>query len=180
MKTAHDYWFMLDSAVAAIHRTVYDEVSLLFSKPAELEDFKEWAVAQGLEHFNSVQRDQMVRQDKAQAFGVRFEFLRLPNRPWRIEAMCILEGCAPLHEEALRRSGEGCVVHLSYKCRDLQTYQEHVRSLWDEGRIKKAEYRNSYGMFSYWVPTGSELRPFLKPRVNLRDSADPTRPLADE
>lgn len=149
-----------------------DEVSLLFQEQTQLDQFVHHAQALGMEHFNSVTSDRMVcmdpghdpAEDNPEAFDVRFEFFRWPDSLWRIEAMVVLDGYAPLHEQHLEKYGDGCVVHASFKCPDRTAYE----SLW--GRAPEmqffAEYQNSYGVFSYWV--GGEY--YFKPRVNLRDT----------
>lgn len=151
-----------------------DEVSLLFTTEADLIDFTKWCIVNGIDNFNTT-GDEMVRMDTDhgldESFHVRFEFLRVPGAPWRIEAMCVLDGAAPLHFAHLAEHGDGCVVHASWKEANLTTYNRVKEGLRAEGGGLvhavpfHAEYRNSYGQFSYWG-TG----PFyFKPRVNLRD-----------
>lgn len=150
-----------------------DEVAILFSSEANLVRFARLATEGGLEHFNSVKRDLMRRQDtlEPEDFYVRFEFLRIPGAPWRIEAMCVLEGTAPLHEQHLAQHGNGSIVHASYKCEDIDSYHHAVNVLRTEmgagapAVAFHAEYRNTYGIFSYW----GEEDYYFKPRVNLRD-----------
>jgi hypothetical protein len=148
-----------------------DEVSLLFGEQRQLDQFTHQAVASGMSHFNSVKRDRMTRMDPGhdpvgvdpEAFDVRFEFFKWPDCEWRIEAMVVLDGTAPLHEQHLEKYGDGCVVHASFKCPDRQSYE----SVWSRSEMEFfAEYRNSYGIFSYWV--GGDY--YFKPRVNLRDA----------
>lgn len=146
-----------------------DEISLLFGSEQELEQFLALAEPH-VDHFNSVPRDRMWRDDgeEEQWFDVRFEFLRIPTYMWRIEAMCVLDGSAPLHAQKLRDRGRGCVVHASYKLPDEATYYAHKSIVKDvSGRTADAEYHNSYGRFSYWNVLGGRF--YLKPRVNLRD-----------
>jgi hypothetical protein len=107
-----------------------------------------------------------------QAFDVRFEFLRLPLtgsregfRDWRIEAMCVLDGNAPLHSQHIERFGDPCIVHASFKLDDEGEYAKAKAELSEFGFPFCAEYSNSYGRFSYW----NAGRYYLKPRVNLRD-----------
>lgn len=152
-----------------------DEISLLFGTPEELEGFVKWAVAgDKLEHFNSVPHDQMDRldvTDRHEFFHVRFEFLRLPDVDWRIEAMCVLAGLAPLHSQRLAEDREAAVMHASWKCADTDAYRLVKQELGEAfGTMVpavqfNAEYQNSYGIFSYWGDRG----PYFKPRVNLRD-----------
>lgn len=166
------------------HKAI-DEVSLLFGTVEELEAFVEWAKQHpSLEHFNATE-DTMDREDKDQSFRVRFEFIRPTDltkdyAPWRIEAMCVLEGIAPIHETVLQEHGSGAVVHLSWKHTSEEIYESYLRR--DVQQMMKNKpgvvtgnpdhfvgaYRNSYGRFSYWGR-----RPFLKPRVNLRDGDVP-------
>lgn len=166
-----------------------DETSVLFSNEEELDKFVTWAKGVGFEHIGSVPEDTMAQtygnsaahipNIAGPAFKVRFEFLKMPEFPWRIEAMCVLDGVAPLHEEALRRMGEGCVIHISWRAApngDKDGYERH-RAVLDSvvvgkpqenlGLVALAEYENSYGRFCYYGAPGKP--PYLKPRVNLRD-----------
>jgi len=150
----------------------FDEVALLFHSSAALDKFVRVASVH-MDNFNSVPCDVMRRQDKyGDHFQVRFEFFRPwsyvteDEQPWRIEAMCVLEGEAPLHAQAMRVSDDlPVVIHLSYKCHTLDAYSAEVRAL-RSGQPMRAEYQNSYGVFSYW----GDGAPYLKPRVNLRDA----------
>lgn len=145
-----------------------DEVAICFPTLPDLVDFVEEATRNGLEHFNSVPYDTMKRQDRlGESFGVRFEFLRYADDPWRIEAMCVIDGHAPLHRAALHREQSAVVIHMSYKMATLHDYQEEVRRLRSEVQME-AEYANSYGIFSYWPGPNGRV-PYVKPRVNLRD-----------
>lgn len=131
----------------------------------------------GADHFNSVDRDYMQRLDlpflpmwsarrSKRGFGVRFEFLRLPATLWRIEAMAVLDGSAPLHSQHEARHGDPSVIHASFKCEDVAEYEDVKKFLMDLSTLPfVAEYRNSYGQFSYWQCG----RYYLKPRVNTRD-----------
>lgn len=157
----------IDSIVASRRLDLpIDETSLLFSTPEELAEFVDDVRMLGLDHFNRVGEDPMRRQGVpiAESFLVRFEFLRIPGENWRIEAMCKLAGRAPLHEEFIRTRGSGSVVHLSYKPTD---YLDGMIQLHQKGDDFVAEYRNSYGQFSYW--RRGRIDPYIKPRVNLRD-----------
>lgn len=155
-----------------------DEVALLFHSSAALDAFLR-DMPGTAEVFNRVPCDIMRRQDMLGSFQVRFEFVRLTaehtlrfphsTEPWRIEAMCVLEGDAPLHRQKIAMSEElPCVVHWSYKLPNLDAYQAAVRAHRSAGDVMRAEYLNSYGMFSYF---GSNGAPYMKPRVNLRDTA---------
>lgn len=161
-----------------------DEMSIVFSLPHALEGFVQWAKEIGYEHFNTVVKDDVTLVDHSPAFDnlepneanngfqVRFEFLRITGAPWRIEAMCILGGHAPLHANALDEFGEGACIHASFKERDSDTFKARKRSMANPGNGFKAleflaEYRNSYGRFAYFGKAG--LPPYIKPRINLRD-----------
>lgn len=176
-----------------------DEVSLLFADPDELEAFRLWAIEGGrMDNFARVQQDvclclgadwwnptdDMTTEvtppvRPTETFAVRFEFLRLPAAQWRIEAMCILSGDAPLHEAWLEMYGSGCVVHVSYKLPSRDAYEQHTAvgpqcSQWPDQPVLRAQYGNSYGRFAYYQHDNFEDSVgrnawFLKPRVNERD-----------
>jgi hypothetical protein len=152
-------------------RYVIDEIAVVFDTQSGLTEFVNECKAFGMSHFNSVSSDVMRRQDGDQEFLVRFEFLRMPGWDWRIEAMCVLGGSAPLHEVHLARHGTRSIIHASFKGfagGDADEYEDMKRLTESELGPFKAEYRNSYGMFSYF-DQGPDL-PYLKPRVNLRDA----------
>jgi hypothetical protein len=170
-----------------------DEVSLLFATREELEDFRVWAIDKGLVNFARVESDvcfltksdwrevvnsELVTPMDTEAFVVRFEFLKFPGAEWRIEAMCVLGGTAPLHEAWLDMYGSGCVVHVSYKCASRADYDQHCAtgpqaSVWAEQPTHRASYANGYGRFAYYQHdnfSGPGLDWLLKPRVNERDA----------
>lgn len=163
-----------------------DEISILFQTEAHLNGFLEYGRCKSyIEHRRS-EKDWMKRLDAGrrgntdEEFDVRFEFFQVgpasvPSTDWnwRIEAMCVLEGEAPLHFNALAMYGTGCVFHASYKLPlqdgepERAMYERAVDDLGAHGWRMRAAYENSYGRFSYW---GDGL-PYLKPRCNLRDSS---------
>lgn len=161
-----------------------DEMAILLPTEKALD-----AMLETWQPFNSVPEDKMVRldTDHEEAFVVRFEFLKVSGVFGRIEAMTVLEGEAPLHAKALEETnGAPTLIHASFKTawagNELarrRTYDQAKRRLTvARDRIAgsdgppsvtmAAEYRNSYGQFSYWKVDGiPDL--YLKPRVNLRD-----------
>lgn len=149
-----------------------DEIAICFPTNEALDQFVKEAVDDyGLEHFNGVRSDHMRRLDRlGEGFDVQFEFLRLPGREWRIECMAVWRGIAPLHEKALRDSGgEPVLIHVSWKMPNLDDYSLLMREMpTRHGLFRKAEYANTYGIFSYWTANGGGL--YHKPRVNLRDT----------
>lgn len=151
-----------------------DEVSILFKHSWMLDDFVIWAKeGTRLEHFDRVHEDNVdqlygrsdygVPNVGTEAFVVRFEFLRVPGAPWRIEAMCILSGTSAIHDSM----DTGDIAHASWKLPDVESYASQQRHLMGENVPLLAEFRNSYGKFSYFGQVGKW--PYLKPRVNLRD-----------
>lgn len=146
-----------------------DEIAVLFRTEERLVAFAEWARSVGIDVFNAHVLDTMYRQDAKEKFDIHFEFMRLVDAPFRIEAMCY-KGKAPLHMDQLNRYGDGCVMHASFK---VQTMQEltaaHDRLLALERLTytPRAMYRNTYGAFSYWGPWSAM---WIKPRINLRDT----------
>ena len=157
-----------------------DETSVLFSTEAELDAFVAWCKETGLNVFNSVTDVLSVRSCstafsvmaqnwQSSAFGVRFEFIDIPREPFphRIEAMCVTDGMAPLHDRQLRRNGSGTPIHVSFKAPNLHEYLRTAHEL-NAVLPFMAEYSNDYGRFSYYEHGGI----YLKPRVNLRDLQD--------
>lgn len=148
-------------------RPVVDEVSLLFKEKEELERFVFWAVNEkNLSNFAS-RKDTLYRLDKREQFNVQFEFLRDPSKKYRIEAMCVLDGKAPLHEHKTHLFGEISVMHVSFKCDSLEEYFKSMDMLHQDGWDFFAQYVNDYGLFSYFRMQGNSI--YLKPRLNLRD-----------
>jgi hypothetical protein len=151
-----------------------DEVSLLFRTPDELDAWTYWASElKGLDHFNSVEDVCTSVANVEESYGVRFEFFKLPGLDWRIEAMCITGGTAPLHRIHLERYGTANVIHASYKLPTIGSYRQNEAEMarYAPGLTKIVEYANSYGLYTYYG--GSDIdRYYLKPRVNLRDLQD--------
>lgn len=166
---------------------VVDEMSILLT-PVELSSYKNWALYEEgdapdrktpwMGWFNSSSDTMTMESDAGgdgPSFQVAFEFFKGQlgggeELPWRVEAMAVLGGFAPLH-----RDPTGRVVHASYKLKDEVEYEGEMKKLPEFGMTPVAHYRNAYGRFSYWengdFPWGAEDRPiYLKPRVNLRDS----------
>lgn len=167
----------VDAAVTAAQESpdfpipyVIDEYSILFAQRADQDAFSFNARTHGMERFNFTD-DYMSRMDDASdvGFGVHFDFLSVPAKPWRIEAMSItVPACAPLHHEAMHGNPQYIgVFHASYKMPSAVAYEEELERLSRLGLEMAAQYQNTYGKFSYW-----EVEPHLpwfKPRCNLRD-----------
>jgi hypothetical protein len=143
-----------------------DETSLLFRTVEEMAQFVRLAVGLGMEHFNSVS-DYVLRLDAPGMARFHFAFLRWPGSDWRIECMA-LNGSAPLHDKRLAEVHHPTVIHASFKCADVPSYETMVQRLDGQFALaggKRAEYRNTYGRFAYFGrDTGSW---YLKPRVNM-------------
>lgn len=152
-----------------------DEVAVLFETVEELEAFIPYCHENGLEHIGSVAEDTLLDTTDGDPIGgdwfnVRFEFFRIPGRHWRIEAVTVLEGIerAPLHRSHLDEWGSGSIIHASWKETDFPAYQTRLLQLADLPLRKYLEYRNTYGVFSYWN-SPDPFSVYLKPRVNLQD-----------
>ncbi len=160
---------------------VIDEMSLLFSSRDEIEKFTEWA-NQNVPSIGEVPKSTLYSLTGPGEFDVNFRFFQTPfwtgarsglvgfvGTRWRIEAMQILDGRAPLHEHYLKNFDSPCAMHASFKVPTVYEYRK-VQAVLDactsEGM--EAEYRNEYGMFCYYSLGGDGV-PYIKPRVNLRD-----------
>lgn len=145
-----------------------DEMSVLFRDRDTLADFVRKYSGR---NFNSVPEDKMVGtfpDGTEQTFRVMFEFLQAKGLEYRIEAMSVLGGHAPLHQARLEVA-RWSVFHASFKCESVEEYELWLRKLDQGGATLHANYENSYGRFSYWTDLTLG-RMYLKPRVNLRDS----------
>lgn len=148
-----------------------DEYSILFARRMDQDAFVARAKAAGILRFNETD-DYMSRQDDVSdvGFGVHFDFLSVPAKPWRIEAMSItVPASAPLHLEAMQGNPQYMgVFHASYKLPSKEEYLRELSRLSDLGFELSAAYQNTYGQFSYWRIEPH--LPYFKPRCNLRDS----------
>lgn len=150
-----------------------DEIALLVESEPDLRTLARVLPGEGWEQFNEA-RDVVRTGPIASRYEVQYTFFRHPDKPWRLEVMKIVGGVSPLHE-AIRPplGGELCVpVHASFKTADEEQYA-HAVGVLQEGGFELAQRCDStYGRFSYWINVGRVNRvPYLKPRVNLRDSA---------
>lgn len=155
---------------------VIDEVAVYFDRTWELDAFLNEAPEYGwiANSGESVSHDEMyqlfgnssrgVRNAGGHAFDVRFEFLHKEGVPYRIEAMHVIDGWAPLH----RRMESSDIAHVSGKVTagNSTAYAALKCALGSSGLPMMAEYRNSYGLFSYF----GERAPHFKPRCNMRDA----------
>jgi hypothetical protein len=157
------------------------EIAVIFPNEEDLYTFVTAREKEGMQTFNG-QRDLMRCQaGKADiqdtSFNVLFEFLNMPGDDWRIEAMCVTSGFAPLHRDQLGRisglaSNKPATMHVSWKHETIDEYEHFKAIMRGDNQLElvtplelSAEYVNSYGVFSYW--RYGDL--YLKPRVNLRD-----------
>lgn len=151
----------------------FDEVSLLFGIREEFLRFCDEANERGL-HFNGVveHQQQIGGEEK---FTTNFEFIwPYPDADWRIEAMFVASGDAPLHRRFLTDSySDVAVVHVSWKEQGPEEYfASRIEMEYNMGMELAREYRNGYGRFAYYPVVGPEhgrLLTYIKPRINERD-----------
>lgn len=170
--------FGFDHSVMQMKQFPIDEVAILFADEAQLDEWLGFAEKDHMLRHDRTEHDTMHRNDtrRAQAWRVRFEFLQVTlhaDAPtWRIEAMVVLGGRAPLHQAMLAATeGRPAIIHASYKLPGVDAYHEEVQRLMSNGMTMQAGYTNSYGVFSYWNSgDGAPVtNVYLKPRINLRD-----------
>lgn len=158
-----------------------DEMSVLFTHPERAHLWIDAAVgAPGVEMFNTA-RDRVRTAPIRSEYSVQYWFLTVPEmhwspQPWRVEAMYAYSG-SPLHDSILSQlaavSGDGGVMHASFKCADEEAYATANKVLWDNGYECVQRCESTYGRFGYWYPLGldhDDVVTALKPRVNLRDA----------
>lgn len=147
---------------------------------------------EGWEHFNGAE-DLVYTNPFGTRYLVRYEFLRSPQKTYRLEVMYLqpdsesYQGFSPLHSalwvpEGLTPGTSGTVrfpiAHLSFKAPkntgDLQlrsAYSRAVAHLQAKGCIHAQTCQSTYGVFGYYLPHDATRQLYLKPRVNLRDDA---------
>lgn len=144
-----------------------DEMSILFRSRAEHIGFTEWARARGLV-FNEVTEKQKDLTAPGHGFTTNFTFVKKRIWDWRIEAMVVTSGRAPLHTQLNLMHGDFTIAHASWKLKDVEIYHKDKCALEDAGFRFHKEYRNGYGQFAYF--SHPEFPFYFKPRVNLRDA----------
>lgn len=155
-----------------------DEVALYFSSRSVLDMAVSQMVRQeGMTHFNGAE-DAVRTAPLDTYYTVDYEFFKHMDRQYRIEAMAITGGLSPLHE-AWDHYVRPRMVHVSFKVPNLAVYSDVLHDL--DTTLSTERYfmgqacLSTYGRFSYWqkasdVMDGAANKPWLKPRVNLRDA----------
>lgn len=149
---------------------VIDEIALQFNDRATMGNFVMDAVTgDGIKIFNHA-FDHVKTHPFHTEYDVEYIFLEMPST-MRVEAMNILQGISPLHIAVgshLRDSMPG-VVHMSFKCSDLEDYTNVTAALDAAPEAHMVQGCDStYGAFSYWNLLDQD-GVYLKPRVNVRD-----------
>lgn len=155
---------------------VIDEVALLFRTGRDLDTAvsglvrrPEWL------HFNGAD-DHVKTEPFGTEYDVRYEFFSIEGRTYRVEAMALMGGSSPLHEAAMQHGV--MEIHTSFKVADMRAYRSVVEMLsstiMSGGDMMLGQACvSTYGEFSYWrkgSPEGPRFtKPWLKPRVNVRD-----------
>lgn len=167
------------------HAPEIDEVALMFPDVEGMDMFLKEAVSRpDVEFFNSA-FDKVITAPLQHSYEVEYNFLRMQDRPFRIECMVLREGVSPLHTSLLQANQWypqwPKTVHLSFKCMDEQEYELWMVNLSRESEmVQRCE--STYGLFSYWKVPGfyNEYQMYVKPRLNMRDSDDLTTPETEE
>lgn len=152
-----------------------DEAAFLLPSQEHVIKFCHLVVREpGVELFNQAQDEVQTRPFRT-SYGVYYSFLRVP-RSYRLEVMALSEGGhSPLHDAMWPSSSQAnlpIAVHLSFKCRGVAEYNA-VTAVLPRYAIHGMSCESNYGRFSYWLPNSLDSSLYLKPRVNLRDDADP-------
>lgn len=159
---------------------VVDEIAVLFPEVEALTGFVMRATEHPeIEHFNAA-TDVVETQPIRSAYSVRYDFLRIVGRAYRVECMALLSGFSPLHN-AMRYAHivtdvsplQPSVVHASWKCNSEDEYAEACQVLWGHNFQRAQACDSTYGVFSYWPLTNEdgETISYLKPRFNRRDAS---------
>lgn len=161
--------------------TGIDEISLLFGGRNAFDEFVTAAKEEHETHFAS-SREAQVLQGKHDfplkpvsiRYRTTYEFIwPHPYNGYRIEAMHIDDATPSFMHQALFDSekpfsGQVVVAHASFKCKTNADYWNAKTAL-NRSNVRRfvAEYKNNYGVFSYFESEGLPF--FLKPRINTRD-----------
>lgn len=142
-----------------------DEMSIYFQHVDIMQDMIDAAVQSGVvEHFNTVKDHVRQLPDELIGFDVWFEFLQEEDQDYRVELMKVVKGFSVVHDEM----DDGDIPHASFKCTDKADYSMCCLMLQNKGLRQLAEFKNTYGIFSYWADEFA-LPPFIKPRVKLQE-----------
>lgn len=151
-----------------------------------------WAVnavrVPGITMFNSA-TDHVTTRPVRSEYDVHYLFLSAPEEhwtptAWRMEVMYPHPG-SPLHDTLLQSMAGGSlsIVHASFKCASEEDYALAVHALGKGGYEAAQLCESTYGRFSYWARRDADdvaPRPYLKPRVNLRDIKEGSDDLVGE
>jgi hypothetical protein len=148
-----------------------DEISILFDSLENLEEFSKWILNKDDIWVTYSVKDKIYRLDKPhQFFKVQFEFVKIKDIPYRIEAFTVISGTAPLHHQRIMSHGSMAPMHVSYKLPSLDSFFQEGTRLAEKDYLHSATYINDYGLFSYYrVPYSGNHFMWVKPRLNLRD-----------
>lgn len=160
--------------VVGMEGAFVDEVALQFKSREARQDFLDRAVMRDdIEHFNA-DEDWVQTSPISSRYRVRYDFLRIKGKQFRLECMEVLQGISPLHivkEQEIYRN-EPAIVHVSFKVANRHEYKEIAESLESAGAVWAQGCASTYGIFSYWSIDGEPGLDgvYVKPRVNTRDA----------
>jgi hypothetical protein len=159
-------------------RAQIDEVALLFPQAFSMRDFVFDAVMEdGVDLFN-VAYDRVHTLPFETDYNVQYAFLST-TLGMRVECMALMNGFSPLHQAMFSclRMEDGfnpAVVHMSFKCNDIDQYLGAVMALQEDDNKQVQICQSTYGVFSYFNSQGFPHGIYLKPRVNERDLRNPS------
>jgi len=155
-----------------IHDAVIDEVALLVPDANSAGVYIFDAVLKdGVEHFNASE-DRVSTRPFNNEYRVRYDFLRIEGRQYRLEVMHLTDGISPIHAALYQQSwtnNEPVTVHVSFKCPSEASYRMACGLLRDQMAMVEAQSCEAdYGVFSYWRSDITDL--YVKPRFNRRSA----------
>lgn len=176
-------WHQANDAVGGLSNTkggtYVDEIAVLVPNREMAAGFIMRAVGEGGCTYFNASEDGVHTEPLGSKYEVAYHFLKVPGRAYRLEVMHLLSGHSPLHHRLWIDNLTGPqrlpVVHASFKVPEWE-YNDTKDRLWTNGYRPSQECESDYGRFGYWRRPGSPLF-FLKPRVNLRDTAVQNHPL---
>lgn len=170
-------WHEANAEVGRLYNTgggtYVDEIAVLMPNREMASNFIMRAVGEGRCTYFNASEDTVHTEPLRTVYDVAYHFIRIPDRPYRLEVMHLKGGHSPLHYRLSAGTPESLpIVHASFKPLhepDSEiAYDEALDLLWHRGYRPSQQCESDYGRFSYWRKDGGPLF-FLKPRVNIRD-----------
>ncbi|SRR6266540_7193913 len=156
-----------------------DEIAILFENRELLGQFVANA-GEDWNHFGSA-RDLVYTRPMDTSYRVMYEFFNVGGRPYRVEAMALIDGHSPVHASATAlfpympspelKMESPLIIHASWKSKSRSLYGETLWLLGVNHFELAQQCKSDYGEFCYYNHPHLGFSPpiYFKPRLNMRD-----------